>query len=96
VPPEHLVRVEWWDHSSTAIGWEPIEKMADEPLDRCVSVGRVIASHPDRIILASAWVPGRDPKEDVSHVAIIARRCIISIRRLVEREPKRKKGKKKS
>lgn len=79
---EHLVRVEWWDHSSTAIGWEPRERMEGESLDRCVTVGKLIATHPDRLIIASAWVPGREPKEDVSHVGIIARRCVISIRRL--------------
>lgn len=85
MPPEHLVRVEWWDHAGTAMGWEPVKQMVLEELDRCVSVGKVIASYPDRIILASSWVTGRVPNKDVSHVAIIARRCVISIRRLVER-----------
>ena len=82
---EHLVRVEWWDHSSTGFGWEPVEDMRGQSLDRCVSVGKVIGSHPDRIVLAAAWIPGREPREDVSHVQIIARRCVISVRRLVTR-----------
>lgn len=82
---ERLVLVEWLDHSSTAIGWEPVEKMRDESLDRCVTIGKVIGTHRDRIVLASSWVPGRKPDQDVSHVSIIARRCIVRMRVLSER-----------
>lgn len=93
---DELVIVEWWDHSSTAIGWEPRERMEGQTLDRCISVGRVIASHPDRIVLASSWVPTDGearPKEDVGHVAILARACIISVRKLRPAGKGRKKKK---
>lgn len=85
VPIERIVRVEWWDHTNASGGtggpWSRRDDALDTKLARNVSVGNLIGRDRQALYVAGTWAAD-DKDDDVGHVMVIVRRCVISIRRL--------------
>lgn len=83
---EHLVRVEWWDHTEARAGtggpWSDKADAVKTQLARNVTAGLLIGTTRDALYVAGTW-SGDDDGDSVGHVMVIVRRCVINIRRLV-------------
>ena len=67
-------------------GWLDLEEVAPQPVQICLSVGRLV--HDDdsvKIIAGSAIIVGDDQRVLLSGVIEIPARCVVSIVRLEER-----------
>ena len=73
-----IVYIEWVD-SSTAHGWR--KEYSPGPLD-CVSVGFLVKSTRDRVVITDSWAKMEDGKDDPHCVSEIPRCAIKKIVKL--------------
>jgi hypothetical protein len=83
---ERIVRIEWLDHAATSGGWKSIDEAREETPARNVTVGLWLNSDKTCVRIGSTWdAEDLADHEGVSHVSVILKSCIVSVRRLVER-----------
>lgn len=83
---ERIVRVEWWDHAGTDGAWKSLTEARKETPERNVTVGLWLNSDRRSIRIAGTFdAQNLEGHQGVSHVSIILKSAVVSIRRLVER-----------